>query len=566
MFKEKIQKIYEHCRQNGLRGVEKKIDEIVMESLSGEVHESVLARRLQDVLDENGIMSKSLQIITETEHVKSVTDLKRFIQRYRKISPSVFESFRQIIEDSTTLVGNTRIFDSLSMKKINQGISLIEESYKKKINESLEFSSVNIEEGELFFDDYIDFEFYFSEDYVSRNSEIFSSLVEFFQQENASISLVVGHGDTETGFMVDIIINGEVEDIATLEKLIRDYHETYTEVIIVEDEEDGEFLNDLILADVEPGKYTVVESNHKYITEFDEIVVIDNTGDSVLCVVSGKNIKVHKDDARRIVVISDQEMEEIFECHNLHEIVNAEMSLRERLHDKLFDNSSIKNTIDRMKFGGEAYRFENGSVLRYVDGDFVLEFIDEFGDTCHEVKSYDFVYLTALLGLHPATKKFGVDRITISTTAGKHINLDAFYNNALRCIEDSYLCEEFIIDFDRAVQDYGTHKNEEMLIEEMIRIALDYGACDALDGNLEDDAVIFADIDKKILREEVITRLREIVPESYEVFDAIIDEEAVQEFCSFTTSEWFIEQDIDNYISFVISFLEKRGLDLSMYR
>lgn len=567
MFKEKIQKIYEHCRKNNLPHVEREIDGIVSDSLNGRVNEAEMARRLQDVLDSNGIMSKSLNIVCEKQYVKSANDVKNFTKRYRKISPKIYETFKQIVSDSTCLVGNTRIFDNLSMKKINHGISLIEESYRKMVKESLESSSVNIQEGEILFDEYIDFEFYFSEEYVERNEYYFKSLMQFFQ-EGMKIWINVHSGDTDTGYVCQVeFIDVTPDDFTEIERIIKDYHETYTDILITEDDE--EFIDDLLLSDVEPGKYIVVESPVKHVSEFDEIMVISTDETSVMITVNKKSLKLHKDIARKIVVISDEELEEIFECEELHTIVNSNYNICQDFKYRLYSRGDMSLFVDRMTVAGDSYKFEDGSHLFYEDGKYILEYVDQYGDTVREIKSFDFVILTAINSLSYSSKEYpsGVKCINVKSHDGKTIDLSSFYQLASDAIKDDEMRNNFFVEYQDILNcgniSYDFH---DYVYGKIVDLAINYNVADILQQCTANDEEFFREAEKSILREEVIAKLMDVIPEPYDKFDVIIDEEAVREFCSFTTSEWFHEQDVDNYVNFVVSFLEKRGFDMSMYR
>lgn len=579
MFKEKIQKIFEHCRKENLPHVERELNEVVGDMIAGAVNESVIARRVQDILDKNGIMSNALQIINERKYIGKPEDIKTYLRRYRKISSKIYESFRQIVEDNTIVAGNTRLFDKTSMGKINQGIAFIEESYKAKINESLENSSVNIEEGTYVFSDYIDFEFYFTYEYVERNKSIFESLVDFFDGNNF-ITFVVSAGDTETGFEVHVDIHeneSKLENKAEIEELIKTYHETFTDVLITEDEGEGdELIGDHRLSDVKPGKFIVVDSDSKYLSEFDEIVVYEVTEDHVLCKLSNsKSIKLHIDEARKVLVINDEDLEEVFECND---IVNCakENDLVTDILSSEYDHEFIEAHIQDMIQLGKEYTLANGSILKWEDGKFILEYIDELGDTVKQVKDRDFVILITILyfrSLSTCTSDdkspYGISEIRdFKYNENIIIDSEEFQRLASEHL-DPTLYTEFLADLDRIYREARIAPNYyEYLQEKLIDISFLYDINQLLvDSTISLDASKAEEgVDRNELRTSVIYNICQIIPDVYDQLCVSLTDEDVDAFCSFTTSEWFIEQDVDNYINFVISFLEERGYDISMYK
>nr|DAG97968.1 MAG TPA: hypothetical protein [Ackermannviridae sp.] len=580
MFKEKIQKIFEHCRKENLPNVERELNEVVGDMLTGAVNESVIARRVQDILDKNGIMSNALQIINEKKYISKPEDIKTYLRRYRKISSKIYESFRQIVEDNTLVVGNTRLFDKTSMGKINQGIAFIEESYKAKINESLENSSVNIEEGTYVFSDYIDFEFYFTYEYVERNKSAFEPVVDFLSSGDNFITFVVSSGDTETGFEVHVDIHeneSTLENKAEVEELIKTYHETFTDVLIMEEEgEDDELIGDVRLSDVKPGKFIVVDSDSKYLSEFDEIVVYEVTEDHVLCKLENqKSIKLHIDEARKVLVINDEDLEEVFECND---IVNCakENDLVTDILSSEYDHEFIEAHIQDMIQLGKEYTLANGSILKWEDGKFILEYIDELGDTVKQEKDRDFVILITILYFRSLStcasddkNPYGISEIRdFKYNESIIIDSEEFRRLASEHL-DPQLYTDFLADLDRIYREARIAPNSEVYLQEnLIDLSFCYGinqllvdSSISLDANKEEEGV-----DRNQLRTSVIYNICQIIPDVYDQLSVNLTDEDVDAFCSFTTSEWFIEQDVDNYINFVISFLEERGYDISMYR
>ena len=578
MFREKIQKIFEHCRKENLPHVERELNAVVSDMIAGHVNESVIARRVQDILDKNGIMSNALQIINEKKYVEKPEDIKTYLRRYRKISSSVYESFRQIVEDSTLAVGNTRLFDKTSMRKINSGIALIEESYRAKINESLENSSINIEEGTYVFSDHIDFEFYFTYEYVKRNKSVFEKVIDFLSGGDNFVTFVVSKGDTETGYVVRTDIH---ENESTLEnkeeviELIREYHETFIDVAVNEDveDEDEELIGDIRLSDTKPGKYIVVESSSKYLSEFDEIVVYEVTDSHVLCKRDNKSIKLHIDDVRNVLVISDDALEEVFECNDIVQCAKdsgfvADLSYCE------YDHKIIDAHIGDMIQLGKQYTFANGSMLKWEDGKFILEYIDEFGDTVKQEKDYDFVLLVTIIYLRSQTtcQSDDINPYGISETHEFKYNDKILIDEGEFCRLasehlDLNLYTDFLVDFDRVhgeariAPDYDKYLQEK-LIDLSFRYGINHLLVDAsINLHVDENWV-----DRDELRTSVIYNICRIVPDVYDQLCVGLTDEDVDAFCSFTTSEWFIEQDVDNYIDFVISFLEERGYDISMYK
>ena len=579
MFKEKIQKIFEHCRKENLPHVERELNAVVGDMLTGSVNESVIARRVQDILDKNGIMSNALQIINEKKYIGKPEDIKTYLRRYRKISSKIYESFRQIVEDNTLVVGNTRLFDKTSMGKINSGIAFIEESYKAKINESLENSSVNIEEGTYVFSDYIDFEFYFTYEYVERNKSIFESLVDFFDGNNF-ITFVVSSGDTETGFTVHVDIHeneSTLENKAEVEELIKTYHETFTDVLITEEEgEDDELIGDIRLSDAKLGKYIVVDSDSKYLSEFDEIVVYEVTEDHVLCKLeSQKSIKLHIDEARKVLVINDDELQEVFECNDIVQCAKDNGFVTDILSSE-YDHEFIEAHIQDMIQLGKEYTLANGSILKWEDGKFILEYIDELGDTVKQVKDRDFVILITILYFRSLStcssddkSPYGISEIRdFKYNESIIIDAEEFRRLASEHL-DPTLYTEFLADLDRIYREARIAPNyEEYLQEKLIDLSFLYGINQLLvDSTISLDASKAEEgVDRNQLRTSVIYNICQIIPDVHDQLSVNLTDEDVDAFCSFTTSEWFIEQDVDNYINFVISFLEERGYDISMYR
>lgn len=578
MFKEKIQKIFEHCRKENLPHVERELNEVVGDMIAGAVNESVIARRVQDILDKNGIMSNALQIINEKKYIGKPEDIKTYLRRYRKISSKIYESFRQIVEDNTLVVGNTRLFDKTSIGKINSGIAFIEESYKAKINESLENSSVNIEEGTYVFSDYIDFEFYFTYEYVERNKSIFESLVDFFDGNNF-ITFVVSAGDTETGFEVHVDIHeneSKLENKAEVEELIKTYHETFTDVLITEEEgEDDELIGDIRLSDAKLGKYIVVDSDSKYLSEFDEIVVYEVTEDHVICKLGNqKSIKLHIDDARKVLVINDEELEEVFECNNIVQCAKDNGFVTDILSSE-YDHEFIEAHIQDMIQLGKQFTLANGSILKWEDGKFTLEYIDELGDTVKQEKDRDFVILITILYFRSLSTCASDDKSPygISETRdfkyNENIIIDSEEFRRLASVHlDPTLYTEFLADLDRIYREARIAPNyEEYLQEKLIDLSFLYGINQLLvDSSISLDASKVGEVNRQELRMSVIYNICQIIPDVYDQLCVGLTDEDVDAFCSFTTSEWFIEQDVDNYINFVISFLEERGYDISMYK
>lgn len=578
MFKEKIQKIFEHCRKNNLPDVERELNVVVGDMIAGSVNESVIARRVQDVLDKNGIMSNALQIINEKKYVDKPEDVKTYLRRYRKISSSVYESFRQILDDSTLIVGNTRLFDKTSMRKINQGISLIEESYRAKINESLENSSVNIEEGTYAFSDYIDFEFYFSYEYVERNKSVFEPVMDFLESGDNFITFVVSQGDTETGYAVHTDVH---ENESTLEnkedviELIKRYHETFVDVAVNEDVEDGdeELIGDIRLSDTKPGKYIVVQSSSKYLSEFDEIVVYEVGENHILLKLNNKSIKLHIDDARDILVISDDELQEVFECNDLVKCATENDFVTDIMSCE-YDHKLIDAHIQDMIQLGKQYTLGNGSILKWEDDKFILEYIDELGDTVKQEKDLDFVVLITLLYFRSQftctsddINPYGISETHMFKYNGKMIiDSEEFRRSASEHL-DPDLYTDFLADFDRIHREARIAPDfDEYLQEKLIDLSFLYG----INHLLVDSSISLHgdkhEVDREELRTSVIYNICQIVPDVCDQLYMNLTDEDVDAFCSFTTSEWFIEQDVSNYIDFVISFLEERGYDISMYK
>jgi hypothetical protein len=579
MFKEKIQKIFEHCRKENLPHVERELNAVVGDMLTGAVNESVIARRVQDILDKNSIMSNALQIINEKKYISKPEDIKTYLRRYRKISSKIYESFRQIVEDNTLVVGNTRLFDKTSMGKINSGIAFIEESYKAKINESLENSSVNIEEGTYVFSDYIDFEFYFTYEYVERNKSAFEPVVDFLSSGDNFITFVVSAGDTETGYEVHVDIHeneSTLENKQEVEELIKTYHETFTDVLITEDEEGEELIGDIRLSDVKPGKYIVVDSDSKYLSEFDEIVVYEVTEDHVLCKLSNsKSIKLHTDEARKVLVINDEELEEVFECNDIVTCAKENGFVTDILCSE-YDHEFIEAHIQDMIQLGKQYTLANGSTLKWEDGKFILEYIDELGDTVKQEKDRDFVVLVTILYFRSLStcasddkSPYGISEIRdFKYNDSIIIDSEEFRRLASEHL-DPQLYTDFLADLDRIYREARIAPNSEVYLQEkLIDLSFLYGinqllvdSSISLDASKEEEGV-----DRNQLRTSVIYNICQIIPDVYDQLSVNLTDEDVDAFCSFTTSEWFIEQDVDNYINFVISFLEERGYDISMYR
>ena len=580
MFREKITKIFEHCRKENLPHVEQELNKVVEDMIAGSVNESVIARRVQDILDKNGIMSNALQIINEKKYIGKPEDIKTYLRRYRKISSKIYESFRQIVEDNTLIVGNTRLFDRTSIGKINSGIAFIEESYKAKINESLENSSVNIEEGTYVFSDYIDFEFYFTYEYVERNKKVFEPVVDFLSSGDNFITFVVSAGDTETGFEVHVDIHeneSTLENKAEVEELIKTYHETFTDVLITEDEDgDEELIGDIRLSDVKPGKYIVVDSDSKYLSEFDEIVVYEVTDDHVLCKLENqKSIKLHIDEARKVLVINDEELEEVFECNDIVTCAKENGFVTDILSSE-YDHEFIEAHIQDMIQLGKQYTLANGSTLKWEDGKFILEYIDELGDTVKQEKDRDFVVLVTILYFRSLStcasddkSPYGISEIRdFKYNESMIIDSEEFRRLASEHL-DPTLYTEFLADLDRIYREARIAPNyEEYLQEKLIDLSFLYGINQLLvDSTIALNASkVEEGVDRNQLRTSVIYNICQIIPDVYDQLSVNLTDEDVDAFCSFTTSEWFIEQDVDNYINFVISFLEERGYDISMYR
>jgi hypothetical protein len=580
MFREKIAKIFEHCRKENLPHVEQELNKVVEDMIAGSVNESVIARRVQDILDKNGIMSNALQIINEKKYIQKPEDVKTYLRRYRKISSKIYESFRQIVEDNTLMVGNTRLFDKKSIGKINSGIAFIEESYKAKINESLENSSVNIEEGTYVFSDYIDFEFYFTYEYVERNKKVFEPVVDFLSSGDNFITFVVSSGDTETGYEVHVDIHeneSTLENKQEVEELIKTYHETFTDVLITEEEgEDDELIGDVRLSDVKPGKFIVVDSDSKYLSEFDEIVVYEVTEDHVLCKLENqKSIKLHIDEARKVLVINDEELQEVFECNDIVTCAKENGFVTDILCSE-YDHEFIEAHIQDMIQLGKEYTLANGSVLKWEDGKFILEYIDELGDTVKQEKDRDFVILITILYFRSLStcasddkNPYGISEIRdFKYNENIIIDSEEFRRLASEHL-DPQLYTDFLADLDRIYREARIAPNSEVYLQEnLIDLSFCYGinqllvdSSIALNASKEEEGV-----DRNQLRTSVIYNICQIIPDVYDQLSVNLTDEDVDAFCSFTTSEWFIEQDVDNYINFVISFLEERGYDISMYR
>lgn len=580
MFREKITKIFEHCRKENLPHVEQELNKVVEDMIAGSVNESVIARRVQDILDKNGIMSNALQIINEKKYIGKPEDVKTYLRRYRKISSKIYESFRQIVEDNTLMVGNTRLFDKKSISKINSGIAFIEESYKAKINESLENSSVNIEEGTYVFSDYIDFEFYFTYEYVERNKSVFEPVVDFLSSGDNFITFVVSVGDTETGFEVHVDIHeneSTLENKQEVEELIKTYHETFTDVLITEEEdEDDELIGDVRLSDVKPGKYIVVDSDSKYLSEFDEIVVYEVTDDHVLCKLENqKSIKLHTDEARKVLVINDEELQEVFECNDIVTCAKENGFVTDILCSE-YDHEFIEAHIQDMIQLGKQYTLANGSVLKWEDGKFILEYIDELGDTVKQEKDRDFVVLVTILYFRSLStcasddkSPYGISEIRdFKYNESIIIDSEEFRRLASEHL-DPQLYTDFLADLDRIYREARIAPNSEVYLQEkLIDLSFCYGINQLLvDSSISLDASKAEEgVDRNQLRTSVIYNICQIIPDVYDQLSVNLTDEDVDAFCSFTTSEWFIEQDVDNYINFVISFLEERGYDISMYR
>ena len=580
MFREKIAKIFEHCRKENLPHVEQELNKVVEDMIAGSVNESVIARRVQDILDKNGIMSNALQIINEKKYIQKPEDVKTYLRRYRKISSKIYESFRQIVEDNTLMVGNTRLFDKKSIGKINSGIAFIEESYKAKINESLENSSVNIEEGTYVFSDYIDFEFYFTYEYVERNKKVFEPVVDFLSSGDNFITFVVSSGDTETGYEVHVDIHeneSTLENKQEVEELIKTYHETFTDVLITEEEgEDDELIGDVRLSDVKPGKFVVVDSDSKYLSEFDEIVVYEVTEDHVLCKLENqKSIKLHIDEARKVLVINDEELQEVFECNDIVTCAKENGFVTDILCSE-YDHEFIEAHIQDMIQLGKEYTLANGSILKWEDGKFILEYIDELGDTVKQEKDRDFVILITILYFRSLStcasddkNPYGISEIRdFKYNENIIIDSEEFRRLASEHL-DPQLYTDFLADLDRIYREARIAPNSEVYLQEnLIDLSFCYGinqllvdSSIALNASKEEEGV-----DRNQLRTSVIYNICQIIPDVYDQLSVNLTDEDVDAFCSFTTSEWFIEQDVDNYINFVISFLEERGYDISMYR
>jgi hypothetical protein len=579
MFREKITKIFEHCRKENLPHVEQELNKVVEDMIAGSVNESVIARRVQDILDKNGIMSNALQIINEKKYIQKPEDVKTYLRRYRKISSKIYESFKQIVEDNTLMVGNTRLFDKKSIGKINSGIAFIEESYKAKINESLENSSVNIEEGTYVFSDYIDFEFYFTYEYVERNKSVFEPVVDFLSSGDNFITFVVSAGDTETGFEVHVDIHeneSTLENKQEVEELIKTYHETFTDVLITEDEEDEELIGDIRLSDVKPGKFIVVDSDSKYLSEFDEIVVYEVTDDHVLCKLENqKSIKLHIDEARKVLVINNEELQEVFECNDIVTCAKENGFVTDILSSE-YDHEFIEAHIQDMIQLGKQYTLANGSVLKWEDGKFILEYIDELGDTVKQVKDRDFVVLVTILYFRSLStcasdnkSPYGISEIRdFKYNESIIIDSEEFRRLASEHL-DPQLYTDFLADLDRIYREARIAPNYNVYLQEnLIDLSFCYGINQLLvDSSISLDASKAEEgVDRNQLRTSVIYNICQIIPDVYDQLSVSLTDEDVDAFCSFTTSEWFIEQDVDNYINFVISFLEERGYDISMYK
>ena len=478
------------------------------------------------------------------------------------------------------MVGNTRLFDKKSIGKINSGIAFIEESYKAKINESLENSSVNIEEGTYVFSDYIDFEFYFTYEYVERNKKVFEPVVDFLSSGDNFITFVVSSGDTETGYEVHVDIHeneSTLENKQEVEELIKTYHETFTDVLITEEEgEDDELIGDVRLSDVKPGKFIVVDSDSKYLSEFDEIVVYEVTEDHVLCKLENqKSIKLHIDEARKVLVINDEELQEVFECNDIVTCAKENGFVTDILCSE-YDHEFIEAHIQDMIQLGKEYTLANGSILKWEDGKFILEYIDELGDTVKQEKDRDFVILITILYFRSLStcasddkNPYGISEIRdFKYNENIIIDSEEFRRLASEHL-DPQLYTDFLADLDRIYREARIAPNSEVYLQEnLIDLSFCYGinqllvdSSIALNASKEEEGV-----DRNQLRTSVIYNICQIIPDVYDQLSVNLTDEDVDAFCSFTTSEWFIEQDVDNYINFVISFLEERGYDISMYR
>lgn len=407
MNKNLIKAVYEHSRKTGNTALEKDIDKFVKENklyvtegMQSSRQKTVnVSEGISKILDKHGILNENGKIIETKNLITESSDILPYLKKCGKRSKKLYESAVSIINKYSMQFEDRNIIFGNRLRDLNEALSYMEHRASHKVNEGLEdLSDLPIREGQYDFDTFDDFMTTFDDQWLSEHRDEFDDLALWFNNGGSITMNIFPDENTLTGFNVSLSwANGEsvINDHQKINSLVKKYiTDEIANSLINESEEDGEDNDDFDMKEyyfgdknTPSGVYQIIESENDDFIPFDLVEIVSRTDEEVVIKMTDGEEKTYPvKELETVEGVLYKDYDAVLECMSEETVVGYAGITMEDLSNLILNNDikyeEVTAMIQDMTNNPElSIVTPQGEILHCVDGKFVREYVDEFGNT-----------------------------------------------------------------------------------------------------------------------------------------------------------------------------------------
>lgn len=600
MNKNLIKAVYEYSKKTGNTALEKDIDEFVKKnrlyvtenSQTNSQKSSVnISESISKILDNHGILNENGMIIETKNLITESSDILPYLKKCGKRSKKTFESAISLINKYSIQFEDKNVIFKNNLKDLNEALSYMEHRYSHKVNEGLEdLSDLPIREGQYEFDNYEDFMTTFDDQWLSEHREEFNELALWFNNGGSIVMNIYPDENTLTGYNVSLSwSNGEstINDHQKINSLTKKYITDEIAGSLINESEEEEDNDDFDMKEyylgdknTPSGVYQIIESDNDDFTPFDLVEVISRTDEEVVIKMTDGEEKTYTvKELETVEGILYKDYDAVLECLSEDTVVGYAGITMEDLSNLVLNNNikyeEVTGMINDMMSDSElSIVTPQGEILHCVNGKFIREYVDEFGNTdINETSEENVVAFVVmyLVNLHkeknsikPADFGYECKYDTGKTYAAVIASQDRISADELASFVEDWNEIVKLSDAGDPNADYG--------IENILQ---KYGVMDLAITKYEvaQDTVDYTDI-ISFSSEDIISFLHnQFEGILVEELQAFITDEKAEEFNRMNYEFYSNDENRENdeivaerYTDMLLDFMKSCGIDISLYR
>lgn len=471
----KIKAIYEYCKKNNNKELEKSLDAVVKEFKAYDsVNENIIfgspiSHKIIGLFESNGVMHDKGEIINLRNIITEHKQIPMYLKKIGKISLPLYESVRQIIDGYAYGFGSKKIIFKDDIKNINEALNYFEIENKgklkkrvKSVNESLEdLSNLSLSEGSFDIDNYGDFISTFNDNYVLDHKDILGDDLSMYFNDGGVIIISIFASDSSlTGYSATLgyrdgdstLMNRSELNSLTKKFIETDIADEFVNESKEEDDDDFGMTDYCFEKDtIKPGMYQILESDVKTLEPFDLIEVKEDDGKTIKAIIAtGKEATFDKKDLKSVICVSYDEYDKVFECAPDENVLNRSGVTINDLKILIGENNikyeDVLAEINKLK-SDQSYCIvdREGVTIHYdtVKNEIVTSYVDDFGDTQNGTIGDECLISTIILNLVYLNQSMELNKIQNYGYESKYLVSDIY--NA--CILDERLRGDAAADF-----------------------------------------------------------------------------------------------------------------------